>query len=164
MFLGIDWVDWIIFAVILYYVIDGWQTGLVILVSNLIAFLGALYLAIKYSGIVGSFLINKFGIPELWTNVLGLLIVALVSEAVLSEIIGLILSRLPKKLFTSKINQWLGAVLAAVNSLILIAFFLLLVLALPLRGSIKTDIKNSRIGSLLVVYAEKYGGSVDIKR
>lgn len=157
---SLNWIDWIIVGVTVYYIIEGWQTGLVFLLANLASFLGSLWLAVKYHGLVGNFLVTKFGIPSAWTDVAGYLIIALVGEIILSEAFALILNRLPKKVLTSKINQWLGAVVSAVNGLILIAFFLLLVLALPLRGNIKQDIKDSKIGSELVKLTERYGGSL----
>lgn len=160
MLASLNWVDWIIVAVVFYYIIEGWQTGLIYLLSNLASFIGALWLAIKYRSIVGNFLVTKLGLSSAWTNVAGLILIALVGEIILSEIFDYVVGRLPKKFQSSKINSWLGAIVSAINGLVLIAFFLLLILALPLRGNIKQDIKDSKIGSYLVMIAEKYGGSV----
>ncbi len=160
MLLNLNWVDWVIVAVTIYFIIEGWQTGFVYLLANLAGFLGSLWLAVKYHSLVGDFLVSKFGLSTVWTNVAGYILIALVGEIVLSEIFSLILSRLPKKILSSKINQWLGAILSAINGLILVAFFLLVVLALPIRGNIKQDIKDSKIASEMVRLAERYGGSV----
>jgi uncharacterized protein YkwD len=41
-----------------------------------------------------------------------------------------------------------------------ISFILLIINALPLRGSVKTDVNNSRMGSVLMITAQKYGAPV----
>lgn len=156
----LNWIDWVILAIVGYYIIEGWETGIVFLLSNLISFLASLWLAVKYHTPVGNFLGDKFGLPPLWTSVLGYVLVALGAEAVLSQLFQIGARRLPKKLFTSQVSHWLGAAVSAVNSLVITSFILLLILALPLRGNIKRDIKDSSIGSKLVVLTEKYGGSV----
>lgn len=158
--MSFNWIDWVILAVIFYYIVEGWQTGLVYLIVNLLSFLGSLWLAVKYHGLIGNFLLDKFGLPSVWSQVAGYLVVGIVSEAMLAEIFFLFIRRLPKSLFNSKTNKWLGAILSAVNGLIIIAFFLLIILALPLRGSIKKDIKQSVLGSKIVVLADTYGGSL----
>lgn len=154
----LNWVDWVILAAVAFYIIDGWERGMVNLLGNLASFLGSLWLAVKYHAPVGNFLADKFGLPAAWVRLAGYLLVAVVSEAVLSEGVALFFAKFPKKIFTSKVNHWLGAVLSALSAAVVTAFILLLVLALPLRGTVKQDIKSSGIGSPLVRISERYGG------
>ncbi|OGG24275.1 hypothetical protein A3A79_03755 [Candidatus Gottesmanbacteria bacterium RIFCSPLOWO2_01_FULL_43_11b] len=158
--MNFNWIDWTIVAVVFYYLISGWQTGLIYLSLNLFSFLGSLWFAVKFHAPVGGFLTEKFGIPEIWTTVLGYVVVAIIAEALLSEIGNWFIVKIPKKYFTSKANQWLGALLATLNGIVIVTFILLVILALPLRGSIKKDISTSIIGKTLVKYAESYGGGV----
>lgn len=155
-----NWVDWIIIAVVVYYVIDGWERGFFSLLAQLVSFLTALWLAIRFHGQVGNFLVEKFGLPAAWTNVLGYLIVALVAEILLIEVIAILVTKLPKKLLVSKINRYTGGLVSAVNALIIVAFFLLLILALPLKGTIKQEVRESTVGKTLIILAERYGGKV----
>lgn len=155
-----NWIDWVIILVALYYLWQGWEQGLIYLLANLASFLGSLWLAIKFHAPVGIFLGEKFGIAPAWTNVLGYLLVGFVAELVITEILNALLQKLPQKLVNSPLNQWLGALVSVLNSLIVVAFILLVVLALPLRGTIKRDVGSSVISKQLVVYAEKYGGQV----
>ncbi len=141
-----------------FYAAGGWQQGLAVLGPSLASFLGALWLAVKYHGRVAGFLTDKFGLPTVWTNVLGYLTVGILAEAVLSDVISWATAKLPEKIGQSKTNRWLGAVTAGANALVILAFILILILALPIRGTIKQDIRNSVIGKYLVVSAEKYGG------
>ncbi len=155
-----NWIDYVIVAVAFYSIILGWAAGLPHLLVSLVSFLGSLWFAIKYHVLMGNFLTDKFGLSLLWTTILGYLIVALVAEALISAILGSVVSRLPKKTSTSTVSRLAGSAVSALNGLVLIAFILLLILALPLRGNVKKDIKISVIASQLVRLAERYGGSV----
>jgi uncharacterized protein YkwD len=155
-----NWVDLVIVAYVAYQVVGGLELGLVSLLGSLGAFFGSLLLAIRYQGQVGSFLRDKFGLAPLWTSVLGYLAVAFIAEAILAEIFRSLLSRVPKKLIESKQNRWLGGVVSAANAILVTTFVLLVLLALPLRGTIREDIRGSRIGSFLVEAAEKFAAPV----
>lgn len=154
------WIDAIIVIVILYHLYEGWIRGSLTLIANLFSFIGSLWLAIRYQHVVGTFLGEKFGITPAWTSVVGYAGVALIAQLVIEEVLLFGINRLPGKLHASKINQVLGALLSAVNGCILITFFLLLILALPLRGTIKQDINASFIGSTLVRIAQRYAGDI----
>lgn len=155
-----NWVDWIIIAVAVYYIFEGWEYGLWRLASNLLSFLGSLWLAIKFHTPVGNFFTDKFGLPFVWADVLGYVAVAVISEAIMVEIFNQIVTKLPEKLLKLRANKFAGALLSAVNACVIMAFILVVVLALPLRGSAKSDIKNSYLGSRLVKFAQRYGGEI----
>jgi uncharacterized protein YkwD len=161
MFAGLNWIDWTIIAILLYYAVQGWRAGFADLGLSFVTFLIALWLAIKFHAPVGDFFSEKFGIAPMWTAVLGYIIVGFIAEVVMAEIVTVLMGRLPKKLLESKYNKWLGIVISAFNAFVLISFFLLVILALPLRGTIKTDIKASKIGNFLVTVAQTYGGPIE---
>ncbi len=155
-----NWIDIIILAFVILQIYEGWAQGFISLAVNLASFLASLWLAVRFHAPVGSFIVEKFGLAATWTNVLGYIVVALVSQIFLEEMFHRIIRALPDKFHTSKMNHRLGIVVSALNALIIISFFLLLVLALPFRGSIKADIRNSEVGSRLVRLSEQYGGQV----
>lgn len=155
-----NWIDWVIFFIVLYNVIDGWDKGLVSLLSNTLAFLISLWVAIRFHAPAGAFLVATFGLPSVWINVLGYLALAFPTEMVINTMLEWPLAKLPKKIRASVINRWFGSVFAVANALLFIAFLLLIFIALPVRGTVKRDIKNSQVGSKLVMIAEAYGGSV----
>lgn len=155
----LNWVDWTIIAVLIYYGYEGWQAGFANLGVSLITFFGSFWLAVQFHAPVGNFLAEKFGLPDTWTTVLGYLIVGIFAEMILSQIVEHFLPKIPKKFLTSKLNKWLGILVSAVNGLIIIAFVLLVIGVLPLRGTVKKDIHSSKIGGFLVSMMEKYGGT-----
>ncbi len=160
MFAYLNWIDWTIVAILIYYALQGWSAGFADLGLSFISFLISLFLSIKFHAPVGDFLTLKFGIPSIWTGVLGYIIVAFVAQAILSELAQLLLGKLPPKLVLSNTNKLLGAVVSILNGIMIVAFFLLVILALPLRGTVQKDVQNSTIGSFLVGTAEKYGGPI----
>ncbi len=158
--MNFNWIDAVILIVIAYYLVRGWETGLVYLGASLLSFLGSLWLTLRLHTAAGNFLTEKIGIPSVWTSVLGFIVVGLVTQATLSEVAGLLLRKLPKKIIESHANRWLGALVSAINGFVIISFVLLIILALPIQGTVKLDIPKSTIGRWLVVAAETYGGEV----
>lgn len=156
----LNWIDYVIFVCIGYSLFNGWVTGLPHLISNLFSFLGSLWLSVKFHAPVGNFIGEKLGVPTIWTTVLGYIIVAFVSEFILSEIIRIYVNKLPDKIIKSSVSKLLGALFCVVNNSILVTFILLIIVSLPIRGTLKKDIKNSITASILVRVGERYGGTV----
>lgn len=154
--MSLNWIDWIIVIVVLYNVYEGFEEGVTKLGTDLLSFLGALWLTIRYHFVVGSFIEQKFGISSLWTNVLGYLVVGFLAELVLSQLLHKLMLLIPGKWERSRVDRGLGAVFSALKALAIITFVLLLILALPLRGTVKTDIRESKIGGKLIKLPGKY--------
>lgn len=155
-----NWVDLVILVIVGYYLFQGWETGVVSLLAGLISFLLAIWIATHYNFIVGNFLKLKFGIPSSWTSPISSIILLFIAEAVLSEILHIIVRKLPNKIFQSKVNRVLGLFLSALNGLLIISFFLLLINILPIRGTVKQDIGKSTIGRSLLRLTDNYAGSL----
>lgn len=154
-----NWVDLVLAALGIYALIDGWQRGFIALLANLISFLGSLWFAVRYHTVVGTFFAQKFGLTVTWTDLFGYLVVGLVSETILEVICQMVVSKLPAKLINSKANSWLGSIASLLNTSVIASFILLLLLSLPLRGTIKSDIEKSKIAQSLVAVANRYGGN-----
>lgn len=155
-----NWIDGIILLVVLYYAIEGWERGLVSLVRKTVAFLLSLWLAVRFHPIVGAFIIETFGFPPVWKDVLGYLAVSIPSEMLIDAMIKRSFFRMPLHVTQSIVNRLLGSFFSGANGLLILAFMFLMILSLPMRGTIKRDIKNSQIGSTLVFLSERYGGKI----
>lgn len=156
----LNWVDWVILVLLLYNAYIGWETGLISLIISLISFAGSLWIALVTNQPFATFLSVKFGIPQIWGAIGGYIVVALVASAVISELLHSVASHLPDKITNSKFDQWLGAVISILNGTVIIAFLLLLILTLPLRGTVKKDIQGSMIGSFIVSVAQHYDAPI----
>lgn len=158
--MNFNWIDWVVVAVVVYHLVTGWQTGLIFLIDSMVAFLASLWLAMRYHLVVGNFLSEKFGLHTLWSTLAGYIIVAFVSQTVIAEGIGFLLKKLPKQFFASNVNRVLGMTISVINALLVVTFLFLILSLLPIRGTVKKDIKQSLIGRQLLVFADRYGGGV----
>lgn len=153
-----NWIDWIIIVVLGYSGFQGWEEGLVLLGASFISFAAALWLAVVLNPVVSGFITEKFGIASGWSSVFSYIAVAVFFQMLIAGVLKTLLSRLPEKITKSKVNNWLGALISALNGLVFVIFILLIILVLPIRGTIKKDIQSSKIGGFFVGYAEVYGG------
>lgn len=160
MFAGLNWIDWTIIVIVAYYAFTGWEAGFADLGFSFVTFIISLWLAIKFHSPVGDFLSTKFAIPSMWTEVMGYVIVGFIAEAILSEIASLILAQIPARIAASKANKLLGVIVSAFNGVVLVSFVLLVIMALPLRGTVKQDVQNSKIGGYFLAVAQKFGGPI----
>ena len=160
MFTALNWIDWVIFGVVAYYALLGWQAGFFPLVISFISFIAAVWAAIAWQAPVAEFFTEKFGIASTWSLVLSYIIIAFLVQEVVAEILRAVISKIPKRFVSSKIAEWLGALVSALNGLIIITFLLLVALVLPLRGTVKNDIRTSGIGGFLTQFIQKHGGPI----
>lgn len=158
--MSFNWIDWIIIAAVVYYAYRGWEAGFFPLATSLISFVAALWLAVRFQLPVSSFLTEKFGVAGAWSTVLAYIVIAFGAQLFMEEVLHTLMERIPKKIFHSKVSNWVGAVVSALNGIVLVTFFLLIVLALPLRGTVKKDIKASVLGSNITSAVEMYGGPI----
>lgn len=156
--MSMNWIDWVIIALCLYQAYQGWETGFFPLATSLISFVIALWLAVTYQAPVSAFLTEKFGVSSSWSVVLAYIIIAFGVQMIADHLLHMLLEHMPKKIIHSKVSNWVGALVSGLNGLVLVTFFLLVILALPLRGTIKKDIQASRIGSIFTKFVQKHGG------
>lgn len=155
-----NWVDIVLLAGTGYYLFEGWQIGFFELLIDLGSFIGSLWLALRFHGVLGEFLETRFALPLLWTNIVSYVVIGYLGQLILFSFGRRILERIPKKIAEQKTYRGLGALVSALNFLVLVTFFLVLIMALPLRGLVKTDISQSKIGSILLTGADRWGGGM----
>jgi len=155
-----NWIDIGIIAVIVFYVIAGWEEGIIRQGIGLVSFLASLWAAIRYHVSAGKFLTEKFGVAVVWSQVLGYAAVAIIAEIVISELLVILVNYAPKKLFASQVNRSLGALLSAAKGLVIVTLGLILISVLPLRGTIRQDISQSQVSKVLLTLADHYAGGV----
>jgi uncharacterized protein YkwD len=155
-----NWVDWIIIVLCLYEMYQGWKLGFVSLGISFISFALSLWFAILYNAPVSHFFQEKFGISAPVSTAFSYLTIAFSGQMIFVRLLALFVNHLPKKIEQSKINSALGSVVSTINALTTVAFVLLIILALPLRGTVQTDIRSSKIGSMIVAFVSTYAGPI----
>ncbi len=155
-----NWVDWVILLIVSYEVFIGWKVGFVSLGVSFISFAVSLWLAIVYSVPVSHFFAEKFGIAAFWSSVLSYLLIILGGQTIVSYLLSFLVAKLPQKIEKSVINSALGCLISGANTLTTVAFVLVVILALPLKGTVQKDIRASYLGGKILQFIEAYGGPI----
>src|SRR3989344_1124823 len=157
-----NWVDFIIIGLFVYQAYKGWYSGFVSLGVNFIAFIVSLWLAVVFHQNLADFFTDKFGIASIWATLISYTAIVMAGQMSVMQILHKEISKVPKKIAESKFNSALGAVVSSLNGLTIVALVLLVILALPLRGTVRKDIRESSVGGAMVRLVEQYGGKFNV--
>ncbi len=154
--LGLNWLDLVIIIVLAFYAIEGYSLGFIAPLLDLIGFVSSFIIGLKTYSFFSQAIIKFFAIPPGFSNALGFLITAFIIEI----IIGLILRKVVYSKYFSRftikddllknIDNALGLLFGVFSALILFAFLLTVVIALPVSVFLKHSVSTSKIGNFLV--------------
>lgn len=145
-----NWVDLVILIILGFFIYQGFINGFWAILIDFLSFLGSLLVSLRLYKIVSNLLQSNFSLNSFLANALGYLAVAVLSEILISYLLTILIRRLPKKVLKNEATRLLGVITSFGQGLLLIAFFLTLVIALPVNPNIKTDISKSRIGGYIL--------------
>ncbi len=158
-----NWVDLVILIVLLFYALEGYFTGFIASLLDLVSFVLSFIAGLKYYGAVGAVLIETFSIPQGFSNAIGFFIVAFLSEMIIKLILFRFASiRILSVRFYSKfpafkiVNRFLGVIPGIFSGFIFLAFLLTLIIALPLSSFIKQAVVSSKVGNELVGRTQRF--------
>lgn len=150
-----NFVDIIIILIILVYAAEGYAVGFIRALTDFISFVLSFFFALSFYGVFASFLINIFHMPKGFSNAIGFFLAALISEICITVLLRTLIlpvankrakkSKLPPE--AGKIGGIIPGVLSAV---VLLAFILTMVVALPISTYLKSAVSQSKLGSPLV--------------
>lgn len=157
-----NWIDLVILAVFIFYLYEGWGRGFILGMVDLSGFLFSFIISLKYYGFIGDLLVSRFSWSRGIANATGFLICGFLIEIIFSFLINLCYRKLYPvimKQITDRtslsygmlFNRLLGLIPATGEALVFVAFFLTLLVTLPIQGAVKKDIVSSRIGGILTV-------------
>jgi uncharacterized protein YkwD len=148
-----NWVDLLLFILILLSAWGGWRKGFLHATSDLIIWIGSMLLAFLCYGFVAEGAAKLFS-PSVWWTPLSFLFCLLVSGALLSWLARLVFARLPRSYFSSKLNHAFGILPGIINGVIWATVVALLLLTLPFTNGLTAEAQNSKV-------AEKLAGPAD---
>lgn len=150
MVLNGNYIDLIIILVLFYFASEAWRHGFWVLLADFISFLGSLLISLRVYKFASELLRINFNLAHSVSNALGFLITAIALEAVLGYALAHVVGRIPEKAWKHKLNKLLGIIPGLGEGIILIAFLLTLVIALPIKPSVKADVVDSKIGGIIL--------------
>ncbi len=162
-----NWIDFVIYLTLIIYAIQGLRRGFAKCMPELVSFVAALFLAIKFYGAASSVLQIYFFIPNNFSNALGFFAVWILSLWILILALRRISDRV--LLFSGKtIDGILGIFPSAANGLITLGVIFTLVVSLPIAGSARKEILAGKISGFLVnkiasyesVLSDAFGGAL----
>ncbi len=152
---GFNFVDGIILAVVLVYIIQGLSFGFLQSIIDFFGFIFSFIAGLKLYGVIASLLTKFIAMPSGFSKALGFLIAAVLGEIIISFILKIIInlafsssSKAPE--FIKKTNSILGIIPSLASALVLLSFILSLVISFPFSPFLKNSISSSKIGSVLV--------------
>jgi len=145
-----NWVDLVIFTIILIFVIEGQRRGFFIQLVDIVGFLLSLVISLTFYPQAAQLLIKAFNIPKIAASPVGFLLIWVLFETLFFTIFGNFFGKLVSRFASTKVNRFFGFIPSTINALLFLAFGLLFVVSLPIRPDIKRDIFDSKVGSQLV--------------
>ncbi len=145
-----NWVDLIIILIFIYYASEAFRYGFWGIITDFVAFFGSLIISLRIYHFAATFLRSNFNLPPTFDNALGFVLTAVVIEIILNYIVGFIVGLLPKSVRKAKLSQIMGLIPAIGEALIVVAFLLTAIIALPVQPQIKKAVTDSKIGGLIL--------------
>ena len=154
-FTGLNFIDITIILVVLIYAWEGYTLGFIRGIADFLSFLVSFLFGLTFYDIFGSFLVSTFNIPKGFGNALGFFLAAFLSELVLSFllrtfILPFILQRVKEYNYSLKAEKIIGIFPGIASAVVLLAFVLTMIVALPLSPFLKNAVSASRLGEPLV--------------
>lgn len=150
--LSLNWVDFVILSVLLFYAYEGYASGFVGALLDLVNFVLSFLIGFRFYGFFGAFLIDKFSLPQGFSDAIGFFIATFLAEI----IIGILIRKyfaLGPQIFRG-FNKVLGILPGILSGVILVSFVLVLIIGLPVSTPIKHSVSSSEISSLLLSNAQ----------
>ncbi len=145
-----NWVDLLILLVLLWFFLDGIGRGFLSGFLEFLVFTGSFFLTLKFYGFFSFLLVGNFSLTKSIADAVGFLLTGFLAEVALSIGSQFIVNRVPKNILIHPYNKFFGFIPSVLNGLIVLAFFLTLLISLPISPVIKQAIITSRLGAPLV--------------
>jgi hypothetical protein len=148
-----NWVDLVILAFLVIYLGDNWRKGIFVVLAEMAAFVVAAVAGVKLYRYPAQFLEANFQIQVPLGRLIAFLGIMLIVEQMVGRWLLRLVGRIPRKYFPP---WWQGALTllpAGVSGLVIAGVILATVIGLPVRASVKRDLRQSEIGGFLLKQA-----------
>lgn len=146
--LDFNWIDYLILAVLLFYAYEGYSSGFVGALLDLINFITSFIVGLRFYGFFGAFLVDKFSMAQGFSDAIGFFIVTFIAQIAIGILIRKFFTVQPT--FLKGFNKWFGILPGILSGAILVTFILVLIITLPVSSPIKHAISASYVGNLLL--------------
>ncbi|KKR81485.1 MAG: Membrane protein [Candidatus Daviesbacteria bacterium GW2011_GWA1_41_61] len=155
-----NWVDLLIFGVLIFFILDGWGKPFIFELMDLGGFVLSLLLSLKYYNLAASQLENLFSLPHSFANAVGFIVAWYFLEIVFFISVRLAFHHLKTKLKLPA-DHFFSIFPAVARGLVFVSILLVLVATFPVKPQIKKEVHNSFLGSAIL--SETYRLEVPLK-
>jgi uncharacterized protein YkwD len=148
-----NWVDLSLIVILLLAVWAGWKKGFILGSLDLLTWLGSIVLGFVFYPYTAQGL-EKLTDMGAWLLPVAFIVTTLVARLLIGLITRRILHIMPENAHNGTANRFFGMIPGAINGFIYSTIIAALLLALPLKDSITTETRNSRIANKLSMQAE----------
>lgn len=164
----INWIDYVIFAVLLLYAVEGYSLGAIPATFDLVQFATSFFVGLSFYSLLTPLVTHFFPLPQGIANAISFFILAFVSEFFLHLLFVFFIKKAIHADFLQKpelqrLNKILGIFPGVVSGLVLTTFVITVLTAIPTTPFLKTTLNNSLIGNALLARSqllEKQVGNV----
>lgn len=169
-----NWIDLIIIIILLFYALEGYSSGFVSAALDFASFIASFTIGLKSYTYIALLLAHFISIPPSFAKAIGFFAISLIAEIVLNIVFGVAKRILfsEKNLGPSSVKTFdkiLGIIPGVFSALVLLAFFVTLIVVLPLSPFLKNSLSSSKLGNLIAAKTqgfeknlnEVFGGAVN---
>jgi uncharacterized protein YkwD len=154
-FVNFNFIDLAIIFIVAFYILEGYSIGFIRGFADFISFVASFLFGLTFYDIFGSFLVSSLNIPKGFGNALGFFLAAFLCEITItillrSFVLPYLLKRASGLDYPKRMGKIAGIFPGFFSSLVLLAFVLTMVVALPLSPFLKNAVASSRLGEPLV--------------
>lgn len=147
-------VDLIFIAAVVVFIIS--SRGFVESLFELFGFVGSLIIAFSTYSIFGSVFIHNFDLPRGIAHVVGFFLAWFLSESLIYFVTLLLLSKYLSHIRSHTLNKMLRFIPSTIHACVIYLFFISLIFSLPVKGTIKEKILDSRTGPVFVNASQSF--------
>lgn len=156
-----NWVDFVIVGVLLFYAIEGYALGALPAFFDLLQFSASFLLGLQFYGLFSPFLVKQFSLPNGLSNAISFFLIAFVAEFLLHFFFRFLLKNTFKESFLLKpelkrLNRILGIFPGLLSGMVLMMFILTVVVSLPLSPFLRQTITNATLGKAFLARSQLF--------
>lgn len=148
-----NWIDILLIVIIILAMFAGWNNGFLLESLNLLTWIGSLVLAYIFYPYPVNW-IDKVLDLDTWLLPVSFLLTAIMAGILLSIIKNYIVRLIPEKINVSRTNKLLGIIPGTIHGWIYAIVISALLLALPIKDGLTTEMRASRFAEPLAMQSE----------
>lgn len=146
------WVDAILVCILLFYVLEGFFSGAVYALFDLLKFVASFVFGLFLYSFAGNLLMHFLHMPKGYANAVGFFLIAFFTEVLLHIILQKPVKMVNAYMLSQgsiwkKTNLILGILPGVLSGAVLAMFVVTVLVALPVSPYVRTAVSNARLGS-----------------